>query len=224
MWKAIYESPIHHPVLAWLAGACFLAYFMRRRPFLTAYVALFTVEILADALLTGAYSPAAKTRWETPFGIAFVILGDFRYFLLVERFARAPLAAPQERTRAAAWAAAIAFAFGVPVASTIARSVVTMPSARWTFLTYEAMFLALALALRLIVLPKRLTTAPERIRRWLLFVTSFEVAQYALWAFADVVILSNNEVGYLIRLLPNVLYYVAFVPMVALSAPSEEDV
>ena len=48
MFRAIYESPWHSPVALWALAIVLFAWVMRRRPFLTAWLALFTVEILAD--------------------------------------------------------------------------------------------------------------------------------------------------------------------------------
>jgi hypothetical protein len=188
------------------------------------FFALFAVEILADALATGGWSPLSllKSRWTTPIAIAFVILGDFRYFLLVERFARAP--SPADRTPPSAWAAAAGLSLVVPALSAAAGRVLPAGDSRWTFLTYEAMFLVLALALRFAVLPRRLAPAGAPVRRWLLALTTFEVVQYALWALADVVILSSGaDAGFALRIVPNAMYYAAFLPFVAWTAPAEVD-
>lgn len=224
MFRAIYESPWHSPVALWALAIVLFAWVMRRRPFLTAWLALFTVEILADAVLTGSLSPL-KPPWATPVAIAFVILGDFRYFLLVERFARRPEAKPADATAPAAWASAVALSFVVPVASSIGNRALEgrVTDTRWTFLTYELTFLALALALRFAVLPKRLAPLAAPRRAWLLNVTSFEVAQYALWATADVIILAGADVGFALRLVPNTMYYALFLPFVAITAPKEID-
>jgi hypothetical protein len=58
-------------------------------------------------------------------------------------------------------------------------------------------------------------------RRWSLFATHFEIAQYALWALADVIILGGHDVGYALRLVPNTMYYVLYLPFVAWSAPRD---
>lgn len=227
MFQAIYDSPWHSPAAFWAAGVAFLALWARRKPFLVAFFALFTVEILADALATGGWSPLTwfASRWASPIAIAFVILGDFRYFFLVERFARRPDARPGDRTPAAAWAGAAALALVVPVASAIANRALAgrLADARWTFLTYEALFFVLALALRFAVLPRRLAAAPAPVRAWLLSVTSFEIAQYALWALADVIILAGADAGFALRLVPNAMYYALFLPFVAWKAPAEVD-
>lgn len=224
MFRAIYESSWHSPVALWALATVLFAWLMRRRPFLTAWLALFTVEILADAWATGGLSPL-KPPWSTPIAIAFVILGDFRYFLLVERFVRRPEAKPSDATAPSAWGTAVALAFVVPVVSSIGNRALEgrVTDTRWTFLTYELTFLVLALVLRFVILPRRLAGAGAPLRAWLLRVTTFEVAQYALWAAADVIILAGADVGFALRLVPNTMYYALFLPFVAWAAPKEID-
>lgn len=227
MFRAIYDSPFHNPAAFWIAGVAFLAWWARRRAFLVAYVALFVVEILADALATGGWSPLSLLRspWSTPIAIAFVILGDFRYFLLVERFATKAGAEPTAPTSGRAWAAAAAMSLVVPIGSSIVNRAIAgrVTDTRWTFLVYEAMFVALAIALRAAILPKRLASIAPSVRAWLLRVTTFEIAQYALWVTADVIILAGVEAGFLLRVVPNAMYYAAFLPFVARTAPAEVD-
>jgi hypothetical protein len=242
MFKAIYDSPWHTPAFFWLAAVLFLFWLARSLPWLAAFLVLFTFEIAADALATGGWSPLAllKSEWMTGVGIAFVILGDSRYFLLVERAVRSVPEPtewselgtrvveppPQPALPVAGWAIAIACSFIVPLSSTAARfafPAITVDS-RKTFLTYEVMFLVVALVMRFVVLPRRLggAKAPSAaVRRWILGVASFEIVQYALWVLADVLLLSNVEVAYLLRLVPNALYYAAFLPFVWWTAPPE---
>lgn len=224
MFQAIYESPWHNPAAFWALGVAFLAWWMRRKAFLVAYFALFVVEILADTLATGGLS-GLRPPWATPISIAFVILGDFRYFLLVERFAWRPATTPHDDTAPSAWASAAALSLVVPVASSIANRALAgrVVDVRWTYLTYEVMFLAFALALRFAILPKRLAALAPEVRAWLLAVTSFEIAQYALWASADIVILAGADAGFALRLAPNAMYYAIFLPFVAWRAPAEVD-
>lgn len=231
MFERLYASGWHNPGLFWLVGAGFFVWLLRGRPFLRSFLLLFTLEILADAWQSGTLaSPlVAAAGLATPVAIAFVILGDYRYFLLVERYAtiegEPSKAALAGLGPARAWLVALGFALGVPIASTLVHTVAFpehFTDPRRTFLLYEAMFLALALALRFVVLPKRLARASEPIRRWLLGVTSFVAVQYALWAAADVVILATGgDGGFLLRVVPNVLYYAVFLPFVAASAPRE---
>ena len=216
-FERLYASPIHDPLFFWLAAAFFVLVLAARLPFLAGFLVVFTFEIAADALATGALSPIPKgASWGTPVAVAFVILGDFRYFLLVEHYRK------EGRSRAAIFGSAAAWAFVVPVASFAARNIVPSLAApmRVTFLTYELMFLVLALVLRVAVLPRTTATAAPDVRRWLLEITVFEIVQYALWATADIVILSGVEAGFLLRFAPNILYYGLLLPFILWRAPA----
>jgi hypothetical protein len=215
--ERIYLSPFHDPLSFWLAALVLVLVVASRLPFLAGFLVVFAFEIAADALFTGPLSILPKgASWATPVVVAFVILGDLRYFLLVERFARA------DRSLGRIFASATAWAFVVPVTSFALRSAIPSIAApvRVTFLTYELLFFALALALRVAVLPRRAAGAPPEVRRWLSEVTAFEIVQYALWAAADVAILSGAELGWLLRLAPNAMYYALFLPFVLLRAPA----
>ena len=84
--KWIYDSGYHHPLAAYLIGLAFVLVVARKLPFLWGYLFVFTVEILADATATGAWSPVPPdTGAYTFFSVLFIVLGDFRYFFLAER-------------------------------------------------------------------------------------------------------------------------------------------
>lgn len=224
MFKTFYDSALSHPGIAFIATALFLIVFATRQRFLVGFVTLFGLEILADALFTGAYTPVANTRWMQPVAITFVILGDYRYFVAVEQAIRAKKATAIDGLGPIKpWLWAALFAFIVPVASVIPQK--TMPayftSMNAIFLVYEAMFFVLALVLYVAVLPRRLQGVDGDLARWVKRLTLFELVQYGLWATADVLILSGiSEPGYLLRLLPNTLYYGAFLPFLYFSAPA----
>ncbi|APR75706.1 Hypothetical protein A7982_01052 [Minicystis rosea] len=225
MFQAIYDSPWAATAFVGAASFAALALWIRRKSFLVAYFVLFTVEILADALRSGSWAPPIHPAWAGAVGIAFVVLGDFRYFLLVERFAQRSAARPGDATAPSAWAVATVLALIVPVASVPVIKLLPPRCAdvRWTYLAYEVMFVALAVALRAVVLPRRLAAAPAAVRRWLLGVTTFQIVQYALWASADVLILGGADAGFALRLVPNAMYYALFLPFVAFRAPAEVD-
>lgn len=226
--KAIYDSAWQHPGIAFAAGLAVLAFLLRERlsgrakarPFAFAFAAIFLVEIVLDALFTGAFSPVMGTAFEMPIAIAFVILGDYRYFVALER-ARGPRDA---KLFNGGWLVALGWAFIIPVLSTIPQKIWPdwFTISNRIFLVYEAMFFVLALILRVAVLPKRLAGADPAHKRWAERLTDFELVQYALWAIADVVILSGVDAGYLLRIVPNAIYYAAFVPFAYLTAPSDE--
>jgi hypothetical protein len=221
LFESLYQSAWQHPGIAFIAASSFLLLFASRRSFLSGWTAIFLFEIVADAFVTGKLSPVAHgSELEKTLGITFVILGDFRYFLLVSAYAVAR-AAPRGLGPPSAWFYAAIFAFIVPVASVAPQKTWAdvFSNTRHVFLLYEAMFFAFAVALRFSVLPRRLATLDASLRGWLLRVTTFEIVQYGLWITADVIILAGVDAGYLLRIVPNALYYGAFVPFVFLTAP-----
>ena len=220
MFEAVYGSTWHHPVAFWAVGIVVLAFLAVRlkaaghRRVLGLLLA-FQLLIVADAWLTSSWSPFAEgTPAKTAVAVTFVILGDLRYLLLLQRFG---LDERKARSPLHGLALPIAASLIVPIAS----KVVAAPWAdqpRVLFLVSELMFATLAVAVLLFLLPRR---RDARAPGWVKRLTQFEIAQYVLWAGADVVILSGHDVGYLLRLLPNAMYYALFVPFAWWSAPEE---
>jgi hypothetical protein len=219
MFRALYDSIYHHPLAMWAVGAVVLVALLAKnapkRGLLGALLLVFQLEIMLDAWLTGALSPLTPhTTLATAAAVLFVILGDLRFFVLLERFTH-PRGAHLTR-----WLLApVAYALWIPIVSNVA-SVVWPGNLRAQFLTYEMMFAALAIVIRVRILPRRTEVAPEH-HAFGVKLTHFEIVQYALWASADVVILLGHDVGYLLRLVPNMMYYAAFVPFAWHSAPAE---
>lgn len=212
--KALYDSGWHHPFAAYLGLAVLVVLLVRapRGTFLFRWASLFGVVLAADATITGAWSPLpSSSPLFTPLSIAFVILGDARFFVLQERFAR-PDASALRVTIVAALTSLV-----VPVTSTLAREVFPLLSeGRWLFLGYELLALAFVLGTWLV----RYRPALEaESRRWLGRVTAIFAALYALWATADVLILLDVELGHLLRIVPNVLYYAVFLVATVALAP-----
>jgi hypothetical protein len=217
VFEAIYASSWHHPYSFWAAGGPVLALLVVRaraaaaasveRARLAALCVAFQLGILADAWLNAkALSPLTGAA-ATAAGVTFVILGDFRYFLLLARYGRG-------LGWAAALPAALAVSLVVPVGSFL-----TKREGRALFLIYELALATVAVAVRVLVVPR----VAEARRRWMAWLTEFEIAQYAAWATADVIILSGHDAGYLLRLVPNAMYYIGFVPFAWLTAPKDLD-
>jgi len=212
-YQSIYNSVWHHPGLAWAGALLAAILFARKQRFLVGWFVLFLVATIADAFFTGPLSTvAAPHAWIA--GVVFVILGDLRFFVFTERFIRG-------RFDARAAVVSLGLAFIVPVTTEVLRRVIPQIGAtpRLTFLTYEVLFLVLAVILRFTVLPQRLLGLPAPIRHWVLRVATFEVAQYAAWVGCDVLLQVGLEPVLLLRLVPNAMYYVAFLPYVVLTAP-----
>ena len=223
MWQHFYDSAFNQPLAGWLLTAGTIAWLSQKPAgWLRTALLVFAAQLCLDNFLTGAWNPLrSDSPLNQPLAIAFVILGDWRFFLLTERFA-----APQPRTWRP-WLVSLGFALIVPVVQGAAIQILpqAFPTLRHTFLAYELAFLFLAILWRAFVLPARLRNTPEPTRRWLFALAHFEIAQYALWPLADVLILAGtdagHEAGFALRLVPNTLYYGAFLAFAAWRAPKD---
>lgn len=215
----IYSSPWHHPGLLLPLALAGLAYVLSLRarhpeawsPFLRAWLLGWAIEIVLDASLTGFATPLhGHPSAERVASIVFVILGDLRAYLLLER-----LVAPTSSWRST-WARAVGWSLVASLAVALVTRVApgSFASTRNIFLFYELLSLALFALWRFALIPR---SAPSLARD----VATFFLVQYALWASSDVLILSGIEPAYLLRIVPNVLYYGLFVAFVAWRAPRD---
>lgn len=227
IWKQLYESPWHHPATFIVANAAMLVSVVRSKGWMRAFLLVFTAEILLDATLThsGSAVPAAL---KTPVAIAFVILGDARVLALLERIRAHDRTGSSDGglsqgSPLSKLAAGIGLAFVVPVLQAIALLAAPAMFTRInaTFLAYELIaIVAMTLYFSLRIRPA-LATASPALQRWARRIATFVLVQYALWSTADVLILSGLDAGYALRFVPNLLYYVAWLPFVWRSAPEE---
>jgi hypothetical protein len=202
VFEAFYAGEVQHPVLLWLSAAIGLGVAVLRTQLsasMRTYCAALFVLSCMDAWLTanhvfGVGSLAGPFASLVP--LFFVLAGDCRYLLLV-------LCATDEGEIRLAWPRA-AMAAGltviVPVLAQAAVWVLPEPwnGVRVMFFIYEVSFAVLALTLL-----RRGTGAT-----WVRSVSRFVVAYYSLWATADLFILvTGSDLGYLLRVLPNLLYY-----------------
>lgn len=215
--KALYDSGWHHPFAAYVAALILLALVARRLNFLPGFLVVFCTEIVADATVTGAWSPVpVDSAWFATLSIVFVILGDLRYFILAEHYTR-----PRAPLRQVL-SAAMPIAFAVPVLTGFGSRVIpALGDPRVLYLVYELLLFLLVLSLQFGVYGKRAAANPNQrvfVRRLSLFL----LVQYGGWALADCVILSGAEAGHALRMVPNILYYALFLPFVYALAPEGE--
>lgn len=216
MFESFYTSFWQHPLLLWLFPVIFL---IKVRPGGVSFeraLFLFSVLTILDPLFTGPLPELLGWPGEVTRGVMifFVLLGDFRFFFFVERFSRSL----DEARRGMALALAMTFVVPLLQAALLRAYPQTFENPRHTFLAYELLFLAVAIFYRLILLPRRHLT--QEIRTWLQAISGYAAAYYALWALADVVILAGYDSGFLLRVIPNVLYYGLFMPFVYWKAPA----
>ncbi len=233
-FAAFYASAWQHPLALWLAAAAGAAVCLARRdlhPSVRRYGLALTGLSLLDAWLTATHVfgigtlPAALAESVPLF---FVLAGDFRYLLLWEAATRDGAIAVSERGQAGRLESRptrseplqrIARTAGLTLIVPITAQLVTatLPAAqgnpRVLFLVYELAFCALTAAL--------LRWHPNaRALPWVRAVSGFVLLHYGLWAAADVLLLATGaDLGYALRVIPNLLYYGGLVAAIALLAP-----
>ncbi len=207
-WRAFYESDLQGLYALLVAPSIFLIHLLLRRSgarvadprdrFVRAYLLIFTLEMLLDPIaVTAAGSVGGGVA--TAAGLLFVLLGDFRVYLLYFHLGGLAL-----------WPAIGAAVAATPVVAVSALALERIASdlagplpGQVLWLTHELLFTALALVLRA-------RTRDGFLRGALAYV----VAYYALWAAADVLALAGIDAGWLLRCLPNQLYYAFWTPFV----------
>ena len=111
-------------------------------------------------------------------------------------------------------AAGAALTFVVPVLSQVILAALPEDSAgpRVLFFTYEVLFFTLT-TLLLVFHPIHQTTP------WMRTVSRFVLVYYGLWATADaILLLTGSDLGFALRVVPNVLYYGGLIAVIGESA------
>jgi hypothetical protein len=244
-WQELYKSALQSAVAVTLVPLLFLLYLIwtERREgtgvvpaaarFVHVWAGTFALLTIVDPLATGPLLRAlavADAPIATVVMVAFVLLGDFRVYLLVftlmtyagtrhdARIAD-PVYAARDALRLVPPRAALVAALATLVVPIVAVAVESALRARnpnlpaqSIWLVYELAFLAAAVILRNVIVPARVPPADARLRNYLRAVLAYVALYYALWATADVVILAGHDVGWALRMVPNQLYYALWVP------------
>jgi hypothetical protein len=244
-WQALYQSDLQGWVAVIVVPLLFLVYLAwadepaaagvvpSAARFVRAWAGTFAVLTIVDPLVTGPLMRlvgAADAPLATVVAVAFVLLGDFRVYLLVftlmtyagtrhDRRVADPFTATRDALRIVPPRAVVAAALAMLVVPAVAFGADTVLRARYPqlpsqsiWLAYELAFLVVALALRSWIVPARVPAATPRLQTYLRTVLAYVAIYYALWALADVIILAGVDVGWALRMLPNQLYYAFFVP------------
>jgi hypothetical protein len=162
------------------------------RRFVVAWSFLFAVLTLLDPIATGPLAKAFPDA-ATPLAVGFVMLGDFRIWWLAARLARPDGALLRALVPTAA----------VPIAAWLVTLAAPPLPGQALWLLHETLFLVVAFAVS-----RRLSGRIER------DVLAYAGVYYALWVACDVMILAGVDAGWLIRCVPNQLYYGLTVPFV----------
>ncbi len=203
-WMSIYAlcvAPALFLLWASWAGPGRGARSLRGR-FVHLWALVFAVETVLDPFATGPLVAEAPEGVATGVSLFFVLLGDFRVLLLAFYLAEPGVGLARNARRA------LAFTAAVPVTAwasfNLLEALLGPLSREVLWLCHELIFVALALWLR----------AQFRNDRPLAEVLAYVGVYYALWAASDMLILAGVDWGWLLRILPNQLYYAFFVPYV----------
>ena len=226
-FEQTYWVYIHHVIAAALAAIWMVFAVARRLPsFFHGLMFLLLGLTMADAVASGLINKIPGVDG-SPYHLAaiffFVVAGDWRYFLVLRRYTREGLE-KSDWGGPGLWLKALApVAAPVLVTGTMQALFPDMyTSMHAQFLTYELVMLSLVLGSMFVWLPRASKGLSPAMRRWLRMVTYVELSHYALWALSDVLILSGVEIGYLLRIVPDVIYYALWIPVVFWFAPKDE--
>ncbi len=210
IFETFYNGPIQHPILLWVSNLFFTVLALaqlrlrtdestrRLRRFILIWSLISALDAWLSANLVFGIG-ALVTPWSSVLPFLFVWAGDLRIFLAMELFSAG---FPSQSTKITWWRPVLA-CFIVPV---LAGVLTRGQEARVLFLVYEALFLVM------ITLYGRFTcTAQHPSARG---IRNLSWGFYSLWVTADVLILtlpdSLRDLGFAVRVLPNLIYYGAF--------------
>ena len=179
--------------------------------FVSRLTLVFAVLTMVDPACTGPLN-----AWLFPDGafgatlvmFFFVLLGDFRVLLRAVGVAK-----PEHALRRKlGWAAAATLV--VPIGTGLVYGPLSLAveglHPQWLWMIYEAGFATLCLYASRAWLPRTLDGAPLGGAKiaYLREIFAYSAAYYALWLFADVlIVLGDLDLGWAIRVVPNQLYY-----------------
>ncbi len=244
-WQDLYKSDLQGAVAVTIVPLLFLLYLAwtersttagvvpAAARFMHVWAGTFAVLTIVDPLAGGPLMRVlglADQPIATVVMVAFVLLGDFRVYLLVfvlmthagaRHDARVadPLLATRDALRVVPPRAAVAALLATLVVPIVAvtveaglRTRVPHPPAQSIWLAYELAFLVVALVLRQWIVPARVPGTEPRLRNYLRAVLTYVAVYYALWATADILIIAGIDLGWALRIVPNQLYYAFWVP------------
>jgi hypothetical protein len=228
-WQGFYDGELQGVYAVIATPTLFLLYRLisgRRRggvlpaaaAFVDGYAIVFAIVTILHPIVSGPLARAlglADGLAATLVPLVFLLLGDFRVYLLV--FGLIAIAAA--RSWQSAVGVALAWTLVVPIvayAATLAlRAVVpgVGPNSVWPI--YEALFTGVGWLLWAHVVPARVPSTQPALRGFLRSALLYVATYYALWALADLLIqVGGIDAAWLLRVVPNQLYYAFWVPFV----------
>jgi hypothetical protein len=221
-WRDFYQSDLQSVYALWFVPALFLLYRLARpappgpgaeplrSPFVERYGLVFALETMLDPLATGLL-----VRWlglQDPAAtyciLPFVLLGDFRVFVLIFAILEPRADLRSLLLRSARWTLIVPIAAWT-ITQCLRSALGDLPG-QTIWIVYELAFFAMA-----VFLERRLIdpSATGEGRSFLRALARYVALYYALWATADLsVVLGGFDWGWALRVIPNQLYYSLWVP------------
>ena len=210
LFKEFYNSFYQHPILLWLPSIIFLVYLLKNRQstWLYKYALTFTIISLFDAWLTAnvVFGFGTLPKDLAIFvSIIFVLLGDFRVFLIL-------VVLTKNDYSAKSFVVALAWSVMVPIASRLIYYYGIGGEIRNLFVVYESLFVVLMIIWLSLLIPKSKDqqTALGSIKQ----IPFFVIGYYSLWVISDAFILAGFDFGFGLRVIPNFMYYGVLVPFI----------
>jgi hypothetical protein len=229
-WREFYESDLQSVYALWLVPAFFMLYWLLSRPygrlgvepraasFLNVYAPLFAIETVIDPFVTGPLlrelsvedPQAAFCRY------AFVLIGDFRVYLLVLFVLDPQRGARHAIVRAVRWTLVAPIAASAAQLALRSRYGLLPPETMG--LLHETGFFLLMLFFLARIVPRATDLRRFEVRQYVGALVRFVALYQALWAGADLLIVRFGvDWGWALRSVPNQLYYAFWVPYAYLS-------
>jgi len=224
-WEDFYQSDVQSLYALWVVPAVFLYYWLvahrsvgpgiesHATSFMNAYAPLWTLETMIDPFVTGPL--LRRFQVEVPIStycmILFVLLGDFRVYLLIFFLIAPERGAGRAIVRAAAWTLLVP-TFTWAATCALESSLGKLPS-QTIWIVYELGFFAVTLFLAFRLLPSSLGLSRFNVHFYLKAIVRYVGTYYALWAAADLLIVFGGfDRGWALRVIPNQLYYSFWIP------------
>ncbi len=175
--------------------------------FVSIWASVFLFETMLDPI-AGVVAKDASEAVQTAVSLFFVLAGDFRVYSLVFVLALG-VGSLGRGLGLAAGATAVVPIVAWLVNQGLAAGLDEVPG-QVLWLVHETLFVLACFGLARLWLPGHGDVSE---RPYLFRVLGYAAGYYALWASADVLILANVDAGWLLRGVPNQLYYAFTVPV-----------
>lgn len=220
MWEQIYNSKIVHPVIPLVFLGIFFIFFLRAGKPARWYFVSFTILTVTDALVTGGWLSSFLPSFLIQIlSVFFILIGDAKYYIFISLLAynarklSVALAVPNKVSLGLNTVTLTLIAPFTTIAAWYARPE-WFSSERNVFLVYEVTFAVINILFRISAIPKKLPDSAGTEYGFLMRLNGYVGLQYALWALSDLLILKGQDAGFGLRMIPNLMFYVFFLPYV----------